>query len=106
MNEDGAGYTLIGVDRHGEAYKSECYKNHAQDSRVREITVAPTIPQKAGTGGNNLPITCFAKVAHPTGKNGEGERWAESEVVGTRNVFDIGETRTQECIVIERKEAK
>ena len=106
VNEDGAGYTLIGVDRHGEAYKSECYKNHAQDSRVREITVAPTIPQKAGTGGNNLPITCFAKVAHPTGKNGEGERWAESEVVGTRNVFDIGETRTQECIVIERKEAK
>jgi hypothetical protein len=66
---------------------------------VREITVAPTIPQKAGTDGNNLPITCFAKVAHPTGKNGEGERWAESEAVGTRNVFDISETRTQECVV-------
>jgi DNA-cytosine methyltransferase len=57
-------------------------------------------------GGNNLPITCFAKVAHPTGKNGEGERWAGSEVVGTRNVFDISETRTQECVVIEKKEAK
>lgn len=99
INEEGVGYTLTGVDRHGVAYKSECFENHAQDSRVKPIEVSPTIPQKAGTGGNNLPITCFAKVAHPTGKNGEGERWAESEVVGTRNVFDISETRTQECVV-------
>jgi hypothetical protein len=136
INEDGAGYTLTGVDRHGVAYKRtngrgedvaatlssdditqsgqgyvnnsvvERYENHAQDSRVKPIEVSPTIPQKAGTGGNNLPITCFAKVAHPTGKNGEGERWAGSEVVGTRNVFDISETRTQERVVIEKKEAK
>ena len=33
-----------------------CYENHGQDCRVKEIEVAPTIPQKAGTGGNNLPI--------------------------------------------------
>ena len=33
-----------------------CFENHGQDSRVKEIEVAPTIPQKAETGGNNLPI--------------------------------------------------
>lgn len=135
INEDGAGYTLTGVDRHGVAYgvdsqggavpssqkefagticaasnssgnnlqgvayRSECYENHAQDSRVREITVSPTIPQKAGTGGNNLPLVVFNKVSHPHGKDGEGERWDYGEVASTRNVFDISETRSQECVV-------
>lgn len=65
INEDGAGYTLTGVDRHGMAYKSEC----------------------------------FNKVSHAKGKNGEGERWDNGEVASTRNVFDIGETRTQELVV-------
>jgi hypothetical protein len=32
------------------------YENHGQDSRVKEVDVAPTIPARAGTGGNNLPI--------------------------------------------------
>ena len=32
------------------------YENHGQDSRVKEVLVAPTLPAKAGTGGNNLPI--------------------------------------------------
>ena len=40
--------------------KVRCFENHGQDCRVREIDVAPTIPQKAGTGGNNLPIVCFS----------------------------------------------
>lgn len=38
-----------------------CYENHGQDSRVREIYCAPTIPQKAGTGGNNLPVVMRVK---------------------------------------------
>lgn len=128
INEDGASYTLTVPDRHGVAYGIgngqvqgactpdtelsktldcmhdhqavvECYENHAQDSRVKPIDVAPTIPQKAGTGGNNLPLAVFNKVSHARGKDGEGERWAEGDVASTRNVFDIGETRTQECVV-------
>ena len=67
--------------------------------RVRPIEVAPTIPQKAGTSGNNLPLAVFNKVSHPHGKDGEGERWDYGEVASTRNVFDISETRTQECVV-------
>ncbi len=33
-----------------------CFENHGQDSRVREIPVAPPVSAKAGTGGNNLPL--------------------------------------------------
>lgn len=94
VSEEGCSYTLNAIEQH-----KVCYENHAQDSRVREITVAPTIPQKAGTGGNNLPLAVFNKVSHPHGKDGEGERWDNGEVASTRNVFDISETRSQECVV-------
>ena len=32
------------------------YENHAQDARVRQVDVVPTLSAKAGMGGNNLPI--------------------------------------------------
>ena len=60
VNEDGAGYTLTGVDRHGVAYESQCYENHAQDSRIKPIEVSDTRNQKDGTGGNNLPLVVMA----------------------------------------------
>jgi hypothetical protein len=77
INEEGAGYTLTGVDRHGVAYETECYENHAQDSRVKPIEVSDTRNQK----------------------DGEGERWDNGEVAQTRNVFDIGYKRSQEVVV-------
>ena len=103
INEDGAGYTLTGVDRHGVAYETECYENHAQDSRVQgPIDTAPTQgssnANSAGVSGNN-PLVCFSKVSHPSAPNGEGERWDEREVAQTRNTFDNGEKRCQEVVV-------
>lgn len=126
VNEDGAGYTLTGVDRHGVAYgighgqsraaanadeelsktldcmhdhQAVCYENHAQDSRIKPIEVSDTRNQKDGTGGNNLPLVCFSKVSHPKAKDGDGERWDEREVAQTRNTFDNGEKRCQEVVV-------
>jgi hypothetical protein len=126
INEEGAGYTLTAVDRHGVAYCADggevastitrqiseqsgqdnranavvqCYKNHAQDSRIKPIEVSDTRNQKDGTGGNNLPLVCFSKVSHPSAPNGEGERWDEREVAQTRNTFDNGEKRCQEVVV-------
>lgn len=99
VNEEGAGYTLTAVDRHGVAYETECYENHAQDSRIKPIEVSDTRNQKDGTGGNNLPLVCFSKVSHPSAPNGEGERWDEREVAQTRNTFDNGEKRCQEVVV-------
>lgn len=126
INEEGAGYTLTGVDRHGVAYgigngqaaeasatirecsqtlncmhdhQAVCYENHAQDSRIKPIEVSDTRNRKDGTGGNNLPLVCFSKVSHPKAKDGDGERWDKREVAQTRNTFDNGEKRCQEVVV-------
>lgn len=32
------------------------YENHAQDSRVKEVEIAPCLKARAGTGGGNLPL--------------------------------------------------
>lgn len=32
------------------------YENHAQDSRVKEVDIAPCLKARAGTGGGNLPL--------------------------------------------------
>ena len=34
----------------------QMYENHGTDSRVKEVEVSPTIPARAGTGGNNVPL--------------------------------------------------
>ena len=47
--------------------------------------------------GGGYVLAAFAKVTHPRGKCGLGERWEEREVAGTRNVFD-GD-RPQEVVV-------
>ncbi len=33
-----------------------CYENHANDSRITPVDVAPVITSRCGTGGNNLPL--------------------------------------------------
>ncbi len=85
----------------GGGYVIATFENHAQDSRVKDAAnLAPTVgasnANSVGVSGNN-PLVVFAKVSHPKGKDGEGERWAQSNVAGTRNVFD-GE-RAQELVV-------
>lgn len=138
VNEEGAGYTLTAVDRHGVAYKStngkgkevaatlsadditqsgqgcvnnsvvQCYENHAQDSRVQgPIDTAPTQgssnANSAGVSGNNPLVvmrnTPFVKTSHAKGKNGDGEKWEQCELAGTRNAIEGGDGRNQECIV-------
>lgn len=52
---------LMTLDTMHDAHSVLCYENHGQDSRVRPITVCPVISQKAGTGGNNLPLVLHSK---------------------------------------------
>lgn len=135
INEDGAGYTLTGVDRHGVAYAAdggdvaatitrqiseqsgqdnranavvECFENYAQDSRVQvPIDTAPTQgssnANSAGVSGNNPLVvmrnTPFVKTSHAKGRNGDGEKWEQCELAGTRNAIEGGDGRNQECIV-------
>jgi DNA (cytosine-5)-methyltransferase 1 len=37
--------------------KSIAYENHPTDSRIKEITISPTVTARWGTGGNNVPLT-------------------------------------------------
>ena len=46
--------TLVATDYKGG--KAICFENHAQDSRITQIDVAPVLSAKAGMGGNNLPL--------------------------------------------------
>jgi DNA (cytosine-5)-methyltransferase 1 len=57
------------------------FENHAQDSRIKEVSVVPALSAKAGTGGNNLPLVSTpAPVAFESriARNGRG---APDEVV-------------------------
>lgn len=58
------------------------YENHGQDSRIKEVEVAPQLNAKAGTGGGNLPLVqqeCPAKIVPALTASGRGvERTGES----------------------------
>ena len=93
---------------HDKQATVQCYENHAQDSRVQgPIDTAPTQgssnANSAGVSGNNPLVvtrnTPFVKTSHAKGKNGDGEKWEQCELAGTRNAIEGGDGRNQECIV-------
>ena len=86
INEEGAGYTLTGVDRHGVAYCADggnvaatitrqiseqsgqdnranavvqCYDMTHADDPGRKVAdgISPTLQSRMGTGGNQVPLT-------------------------------------------------
>lgn len=81
--------------------EQECavYENHSQDSRVTgPLDVAPTVSQKFGTGGNNVPLvkTTYQDVAgtlspggHPGSYNGQ-DAYNDLLVAGVdcRNLYE------------------
>ena len=95
INEDGAGYTLTGVDRHGVAYK----RTNAKGEDVCNTIGADDTTHNGQDHVNLSVVECFNKVSHARGADGEGERWAEGDVASTRNTFDIGDKRAQEVVV-------
>ena len=62
LNDQGGGVLNVTRDKTGtlraetHGHVPIIYENHAQDARVRQVDVAPTLSAKAGMGGNNLPI--------------------------------------------------
>ena len=83
----------------------ECFENHATDARTRPCDTAPVMgATRNGNASNNNPLvvhkqTPFVKTRHASGKDGEGEKWEQCEVAGTRNAIEGGDGRSQECIV-------
>jgi DNA-cytosine methyltransferase len=97
INEENVGYTLTVPDRHGVAYKT-----NPKGEEVAACLSADDITQSGQCYVNNSVIertVPFVKTTHARSKDGEGERWEQSEVAGTRNVFDNGEMRSQEAVI-------
>jgi DNA (cytosine-5)-methyltransferase 1 len=49
-----------------DAKTSIAYENHPTDSRIKEITISPTVTARWGTGGNNVPLAQFVDTYNGT----------------------------------------
>lgn len=97
VSEEGCLHTLNAIEQHKVAYSVDSQGGAVPSSQKES---AGTIVAASNSSGNNLQgVAVFNKVSHPHGKDGEGERSDNGEVSSTRNVFDISETRSQECVV-------
>ena len=77
-------------------------ENHPADSRVNldESGKVQTLTSRMGTGGGNVPMVmeCFSKSKRAQSDT-DYETWKESDVANTLNAFDVGDKRTNECVV-------
>jgi DNA (cytosine-5)-methyltransferase 1 len=53
---------------------AKVYENHAQDSRIKEVSICPTVSAKWGTGGGNVPLAMQGNLIgrNAGGPNGVG----------------------------------
>ena len=77
-------------------------ENHPADSRVDidESGKVQTLTSRMGTGGNNVPMVmeCYSKSKRAQSDT-DYETWKESDVANTLNAFDVGDKRTNECVI-------
>ena len=77
-------------------------ENHPADSRVDidESGKVQTLTSRMGTGGGNVPMVmeCYSKSKRAQ-TDTDYETWKESDVANTLNAFDVGDKRTNECVV-------
>ena len=96
-NNDGKGNGL-GIGKPGDPMNTldtssrhaVAYENHGTDSRIKEISISPTVTARWGTGGNNVPLAqsyCL-QGAGATSQNANGSGWNEEKSF-TLNVTDV-----------------
>ena len=93
--------TLIQGERMEQQIQTEtqCFENHGQDSRVKEIDVAPTISAKAGTGGNNLPLAVEQKETSDI----LCCHGSQDPIINEDHANAIGQNQGQETVVAQLK---
>ena len=109
------------------AERSTVYENHPNDSRVTEVNIGPTVTQRFGTGGGNVPLvashdpaatlqtTCddysradgFNMIAtyrksRRAQSTTDHESWVEDDVANTINTFDIGDVRSTNAVTSDQ----
>lgn len=84
----------------------ESNQNHAT---VQTNGISTALPASMGEGGGYVPMVvetsksnddrmCYRKLAHPQNSE-QAQRWGETEVNDTLNIFDNGEKRTPTLII-------
>jgi len=107
--------------------RSTVYENHPNDSRVTEVNIGPTVTQRFGTGGGNVPLvashdpaatlqtTCGEwsrddcpnvigtyRKSRRAQSTTDHESWVEDDVANTINTFDIGDVRSTNAVTSDQ----
>ena len=72
----------------GHGAPAVMYENHAADSRVKKVEIAPTMTAKYGTGGGNVPLISHAIPIHDQATRFSGKRGDKND--GKGNGLGIG----------------
>ena len=75
------------------------YENHAQDSRLKQVDVCPTVAAKWGTGGGNVPLVQAFRKSRRAQSVEDYETWVDDGISNTINLFDQGDIRTTHAVV-------
>ena len=82
----------LGAHMSGTEPTVAIYENHGQDSRIKgPLDVSPAISQKAGTGGNQVPVASYAIAGNTIGRkiqNGGNGKGVLAETSYTLNTVD------------------
>ena len=74
------------------------YENHAQDSRIKEVSVSPTVAAKWGTGGGNVPIAIQGNLIGRDKGGPEGIGVSEGKPMYTLTKTDIHGVQTGKTV--------
>jgi DNA (cytosine-5)-methyltransferase 1 len=76
-------------DYETDTFVTKVYENHAQDSRVKEVEVSPTVAAKWGTGGGNVPIAIQGNLIGRDKGGPQGVGVSEGETMYTLTKADV-----------------
>jgi DNA (cytosine-5)-methyltransferase 1 len=76
-------------DYETDTFVTKVYENHAQDSRVKEVDVSPTVAAKWGTGGGNVPIAIQGNLIGRDKGGPQGVGVSEGETMYTLTKADV-----------------
>ncbi len=69
--------------------ESFVYENHGTDSRVKEITLSPTVTARWGTGGNNVPLAMQGNLIGRDKGGPQGIGVSDSNIMYTLTKTDV-----------------
>jgi DNA (cytosine-5)-methyltransferase 1 len=85
-------------DYETDTFVTKVYENHAQDSRVKEVDVSPTVAAKWGTGGGNVPIAIQGNLIGRDKGGPQGVGVSEGETMYTLTKADVHGVQTNMAV--------